>query len=323
MRVARLLRNRAADFDVVHDNQTLGYGLLRMLEDDLPVVSTIPHTNTVDGRTDLAAADGWKRRLRLRRWYGFLTMQGRVARRLPRILTVSNSSARDIVTEFGVDPARVQVIPLGVDPEVFRLPILPRVPGRLVAMASADSPMKGISTLLEAFAKLSTERDLELVLVARPITGGVTQTLVERLAITDSVRFVSGLSDFELAELIGSAEIACVPSLYEGFSLPTVEAMACGTPLVVSRGGAIPEVVGEDGLCADLVTPGDVGELATALGALLDDRERRLEMGLAGRLRALECYSWHSVAVATASAYERAIAETCTDTRRGSPLAHR
>ena len=329
LRVARLLRDRAADFDVVHDNQTLGYGLLRVLGARLPLVSTIHHPITIDRRTELAAAKAWKRRLSLRRWYGFLTMQGRVARRLPRILTVSNSSARDIVTEFGVDPARVQVIPLGVDPEVFRLPILPRVPGRLMAMASADSPMKGISTLLEAFAKLSTERDLELVLVARPITGGVTESLVERLAITGSVRFVSGLSDLELAELIGSAEIACVPSLYEGFSLPTVEAMACGTPLVVSRGGAIPEVVGEDGLCADLVTPGDVVELANAIGALLDDRERRREMGQAGRLRALGRYSWHAAAVATAKAYERAIADlpadtdTRTDTRGGTTLAHR
>jgi glycosyltransferase involved in cell wall biosynthesis len=66
-----------------------------------------------------------------------------------------------------------------------------------------------------------------------------------------------------------------------------------------------------------------VGELATALGALLDDPERRREMGMAGRLRALECYSWRSVAVATAKAYDRAVAETCTDTRRGSTLAHR
>jgi len=108
--------------------------------------------------------------------------------------------------------------------------------------------------------------------VAKPISGGVTEALVDTLAIAGSVRFVNDINDFELAELIGSAEIACVPSLYEGFSLPAVEAMACGTPLVVSRGGAIPEVVGEDGLCADLVTPGDVGGLANALGALLDDR---------------------------------------------------
>jgi glycosyltransferase involved in cell wall biosynthesis len=313
LRVARLLKDRAADFDVVHDNQTLGYGLLRLLSAKLPLVTTIHHPITIDRRTELAAADGWRTRLGLRRWYGFLTMQGRVARRLATILTVSQSSARDIVAEFGVEPRLVEVIPLGVDPEVFRLPTLPRVPGRLVAMASADTPMKGISTLLEAFAKLSTERDLELVLVARPVTGGVTETLVERLALTGSVRFVNGLSDLELAALIASAEIACVPSLYEGFSLPTVEAMACGTPLVVSRGGAIPEVVGEDGFCADLVTPGDVGELTNALGALLDDRERRREMGMAGRFRALEHYSWHSVAVATANAYERAITERRAD----------
>jgi len=198
------------------------------------------------------------------------------------------------------------------------------VPGRLVAMASADTPMKGISTLLEAFAKLRTERDLELVLVAKPVPGGVTETLIERLAIAASVRFVSGISDSELAELIGSAEIACVPSLYEGFSLPTVEAMACGTPLVVSRGGAIPEVVGVGGLCADLVTPGEVGELTHALGALLDDPGRRQRMSRAGRVRALERYSWRSVAMATAKAYERAIEDhRNTHIRKGIDHAHR
>ena len=329
LRVARLLKDRTADFDVVHDNQTLGYGLLRIRAVGLPLVSTIHHPIAIDRRTDLAAADGWKRRLSLRRWYGFLTMQGRVARRLPSVLTVSQSSARDIVTEFGVAPGRVEVIPLGVDPEVFRLPTLPRVPGRVVAMASADSPMKGISTLLEAFAKLARVRDLELVLVTKPIPGGVTETLVENLDIIDSVRFVNGISDIELAELIGSAEIACVPSLYEGFSLPAVEAMACGTPLVVSRGGAIPEVVGQDGLCADQVAPGDVGELADALGALLDDPARRQAMSRAGRLRALERYSWASVAVATAKAYERAMSGARTDAgpradpRRDRALAHR
>ncbi len=334
LRAARLLKGRTTDFDVVHDNQTLGYGLLRMLRDGLPLVSTIHHPITIDRRTDLAAAASWRRRLSLRRWYGFLTMQGRVARRLPSVLTVSHSSARDIVAEFGVDPARVEVIPLGVDAEVFRLPTLPRVPGRVVAMASADTPMKGIATLLEAFAKLRTERDLELVLVAKPVSGGMTESLVDRLSIRDSVRFVNGISDIELAELIGSAEIACVPSLYEGFSLPTVEAMACGTPLVVSRGGAIPEVVGQGGICADLVTPGDVGELADAIGALLDDPARRTAMSRAGRLRALERYSWTSVAAATVAAYESAIAATQTDSAartdarwrtdtRGGSHAHR
>src|SRR5438309_11998387 len=120
---------------------------------------------------------------------------------------------------------------MGVD-SVFRPPVEPRVRGRIVAMASADIAMKGIATLLEAFAKLRTERDVELLLVSRPKPGGQTEQIVERLAIGDSVRFVHGLTDEELAAVVGSAEVACVPSLYEGFSLPTVEAMACATPLV-------------------------------------------------------------------------------------------
>ena len=208
-------------------------------------------------------------------------MQGKVARRVGKILTVSESSRRDIVADFGVEDANIQVIPLGVD-DVFGPPTTPRVPGRIVAMASADAPMKGIATLLEAFAKLRTERDVSLVLVTRPTPGGRTEQLIDELGITEHVTFVNGISDQELVEVMGSAEVACVPSLYEGFSLPTAELMACETPLVVSRAGAIPEVVGPDGECADLVTPGDVGELEKAIEALLDDPERRERMGKAG-----------------------------------------
>jgi glycosyltransferase involved in cell wall biosynthesis len=175
-------------------------------------------------------------------------------------------------------------------------------------MASADAPMKGVATLLEAFAKLRTERpELELVLVTKPMPGGRTDQLLDALAIREHVRLVSGISDTELVELMGSAEVACVPSLYEGFSLPTAELMATATPLVVSRAGAIPEVVGPDGLCADLVAPGDVGELGAALGGLLDDPERRSRYGGAGRHRVEELFSWSAAAAATAAAYDEAI----------------
>ena len=306
LRAARLLRHRLDDFDVVHDNQPLGYGLLDVERAGLPVVTTIHHPITFDRRVDLAAATTRRRRLTLRRWYGFLRMQGKVAQRSTTVLCPSESSARDVVRDFGVDPARVTVVPMGVD-RVFQPPSVPRVPGRIVAMASADIPMKGIATLLEAFAKLRTERDVELLMVSRPKPGGQTERIVDRLAITDSVRFVHGISDEELAAVVGSAEIACVPSLYEGFSLPTVEAMACATPLVVSRAGAIPEVVGPDGLCADLVTPGDVGELEAALERLLDDPDRRARMGAAGRERALAEFGWRAVAEATAATYQQAV----------------
>lgn len=308
-RVARLLRERREEFDVAHDNQVLGYGMLDV-EQTMPLITTLHHPITFDRRIDLAATRNPWRKITLRRWYGFLRMQGRVARAARRIMTPSETSRRDIATDFGVDPSRMQTILLGVDDAFVPPPVdRPRVPGRIMAMASADAPMKGIATLLEAFAKLRTERDVELVLVTKPKPGGRTEQLIERLSIGDSVRFVHGVSQDELVELMGSAEVACVPSFYEGFSLPTAELMACATPLIVSRAGAIPEVTGPDGECADMVTPGDVGELEAALAALLDDPERRARMGAAGRRRVEEMFSWRAVAVTVAQAYEEVVAE--------------
>jgi glycosyltransferase involved in cell wall biosynthesis len=305
-RILTVLAQRADDFDIVHDNQVLGTGMLEIEKLGLPLITTLHHPISYDRRIDLQAAPTLKKRFGVWRWYSFVRMQARVARRMRLILTPSETSKRDIATDFGVDPSRMRVILLGVD-ERFVPPTKERVAGRILAMASADAPMKGINTLLEAFAKLRTERDIELVLVTKPKPGGPTEQLIEKLAIGDSVRFVSGITDDELVELMGSAEVACVPSLYEGFSLPTAELMACATPLVVSRAGAIPEVVGPDGLCADLVTPGDVGELTVALAAMLDDPARRAEYGARGRARVEELFSWRAVAEKVAAAYQDVI----------------
>ena len=300
LRAARELLARRDEFDVVHDNQSLGYGLLRLTRAGLPMVATVHHPITVDRRHEVEAADSLGRRLSLHRWYGFTRMQARVARRLPTLLTVSESSADDIVAEFGVRRSAVRVIPVGVETDVFRPPTLPRVRGRIVAVSSSDSPMKGVRVLLEAVAKLRTERDVELVVVGRPKADGPVARAVEDLGISDAVRFVTGLSDPALAELFGSAEAAVVPSLYEGFSIPAVEAMACGTPLVASRGGALPEVVGD---CGVLVEPGNPSDLAGALGALLDDEPRRRALGTAGRRRVEERFTWRATAAATAEVY--------------------
>lgn len=307
-RVVRVLAERTADFDIVHDNQTLATPLLAVEGLGLPLITTIHHPISFDRRIELANARSLGRKYALRRWYSFVAMQAKVAPRLRRILTPSEASRRDIATEFGVDPARMEVILLGVD-DNFVPPLTPRVPGRILAMASADAPMKGIATLLEAFAKLRTERDLELVLVTKPVPGGRTERLIDRYGIADAVSFVSGLGDDELVALMGSAEIACVPSLYEGFSLPTAELMACATPLVASRAGAIPEVTGPSGEAATLVPPGDVGALFAALGQLLDDPDRRVRYGAAGRRRVEELFSWRAVARQVAAAYEATITD--------------
>lgn len=318
-RVMRILRERAHEFDVVFDNQTLAAPLLDIESLGVPFMAEIHHPITMDRAIELQTAP-WVRRkpgsrwqlelpkIGVWRWYSFLRWQKQTAPRLRRVLVPSESSKRDVVREFGVDPERITTVLLGVD-DRFVPPVKPRVPGRLLAMASADAPLKGIHILLESFAKLLTERELELVLVTKPKAGGTTEKLIDRLGIADHVTFANGLTDDELVELMGSAELACVPSLYEGFSLPTAELMACETPLVVSRAGAIPEVVGPDGLCADVVEPGDPGALADAIATLLDDPVRRAEMGRAGRRRVQELFSWSAVAENTAAVLEQVVAE--------------
>jgi glycosyltransferase involved in cell wall biosynthesis len=310
-RVVRVLAERAEEFDIVHDNQTLAPPILEIEKLGLPLLTTLHHPISYDRRIELAAAKGggwrgFKKRFGLRRWYSFVRMQARVARQLPVVITPSENSRRDVATEFGVDLTKTKAILLGVDDGFFP-PTKPRVPGRILAMASADAPMKGVATLLEAVAKLRTERDVELILVSKPVAGGRTERLIDQLGIRDAVRFVSGISDMELVELMGSAEVACVPSLYEGFSLPTAELMACGTPLVASRAGAIPEVTGPSGEAATLVEPGDVGQLATAIAELLDDPDRRTAYGLAGRARVEQLFSWRASAEHLVTEYEQAI----------------
>ncbi|TCJ89769.1 glycosyltransferase family 4 protein [Nocardia alba] len=301
-RVARLLASRIADFDVVHDNQCLGSGLLDIAE-LLPLVATVHHPITRDRAVDLAATP-WRRKLFVRRWYGFLGMQKRVAQRIPDLITVSSSSAADIAQDFGVRPEQLRTVPLGVDTALFRPRETPRARGRIVAVASADKPLKGIAHLLKAVARLRNTHDVELRLVARLEPNGPTEKLIAELGIADIVTPVSGMSDEQLAELLASAEIACIPSMYEGFSLPAVEAMASATPLVASRAGALPEVVGE---CAELVEPGDVDALTRVLGELLVDPDRRERLGAAGRVRVLELFSWSAVAAQTVAIYDQAI----------------
>ena len=305
-RVVKLLQERRGDFDIVFDNQTLALPLLEIEDNGLPLAAAIHHPITMDRAIELKVAPWIKKKIGVWRWYSFLRQQKRTAPRIRRVIVPSESSARDVVREFGVDPKRITTILLGVD-ERFRPSGKPRVPGRILAMASADAPLKGIHILLEAFAKLLTERELELVLVTKPKEGGITEKLIDKLGIGDRVTFANGLTDDELVELMGSAELACVPSLYEGFSLPTAELMACETPLVVSRAGAIPEVVGPDGLCAEVVEPGDVEALKDAVAALLDDPERRARMGAAGRQRVKELFSWTAVAAKTADVLHEVI----------------
>jgi glycosyltransferase involved in cell wall biosynthesis len=268
----------------------------------LPLVTSIHHPISVDRRLDLAGRS-LLARLNKRRWYGFVRMQGRVARRAGPLITVSSSSRHDICRDFRVNPGTVHVIPLGVDTRLFRPRTeQPRVPGRIVTVTSADSPLKGLPTLLRAVAKLATERDAHLVVIGTP--SAATRQQVTQLALGDRVTFASGLPDAEYARVLATAEVAVIPSLYEGFSLPAVEHMASGTPLIATDAGALPEVTGEAAL---LVPPGDPEELSAALGRLLDDEPARTRLGASGLARVRERFAWPAVAAATEALYLKVI----------------
>ena len=320
IRALRALRARPGEFDIVHDNQGLGYGMLGIPRLGLPLVTSIHHPITVDKRLDLVGR-GWLETLSRRRWYGFVRMQGRVARRAGPLITVSESSKHDICQDFRVSKESVHIVPLGVDTRRFRprdTPGTPRVPGRIVAVASSDHPLKGLPTLLRAVAKLTTERDAHLVVVGSP--SDETRRLAAQLSLTPvdpapgtnppgsrgtrEVTFTSGLPDEEYAALLASAEIAVVPSMYEGFSLPAVEHMASATPLIATKAGALPEVTGDAALG---VSPGDPEELSAALRRLLDSPEERAALSQKGINRVRQRFAWPAVATATAALYRNVI----------------
>ena len=192
----------------------------------------------------------------------------------------------------------MHIIPLGVDTRVFRPREAARVPGRIIAVASADSPLKGIATLLRAVGKLVTDTDAHLIIVSKPAPA--TERLAAQLSLTDRVTFTHGLDDEAFSALLASAETAVVPSLYEGFSLPAVEHMASGTPLVASRTGALPEVAGD---AAVLVTPGEDEELAAVLRRLHDSPAERAALADRALRRVGERFAWPAVAQATAEQY--------------------
>ncbi|MFB6634749.1 glycosyltransferase family 4 protein [Streptomyces sp. NPDC056362] len=319
LRARRMLAARRGDFDVVHDNQTLGYGLLggpRAI--GAPLVTTIHHPITVDRQLELDAAADWKRRASVRRWYAFTGMQKKVARRLPSVLTVSGTSRQEIVEHLGVREDRIRVVHIGADTDLWSPdPSVAEVPGRIVTTSSADVPLKGLVHLIEALAKLRTENpDAHLVVVGKRAEDGPVAAAIERYGLAGAVEFVKGISDTELVDLVRSAQVSCVPSLYEGFSLPAAEAMATGTALVATTGGAIPEVAGADGETCLAVPPGDAGALASALGRVLGDAELRARLGAAGRARVLANFTWARAARGTADLYREAVARQGAGVRR-------
>ena len=304
-RMARWGKNNYSNYDVVHDNQTLAWGLLKLKNMGLPVVGTIHHPITMDKRIDIQHAKSISLKILKWRWYSFLNMQIKVARKLDPIIVVSENTRKDLVKDFKIDPKKTRKVLHGIDHETFK-PIknIVRAKNRLITTASADVPLKGLIYLIRAYDALLKEfPDLNLTVIGR-LREGPTSEELEKRGIKEKVKFVTDLSGEEIAELYAISTIAVSPSVYEGFGFPAGEAMSCGIPLVATNGGSLPEVVGDAGIIVQHSNP---RSLVNALKDLLNSPEKQKELSYKGRKRVLERFTWKRAAKELVEVYKEAI----------------
>ena len=304
MRTKRYLKGRMDKYDIIHDNQCLAYDILG-LSRKMPVTATIHHPMTVDRRIAIQSTRSFYKKLQQIRWYSFIGMQKFVARRLPRIITVSHSSRNDIAAEFNIPKEKFSTIPIGINTELFH-PVgsIKPIPHRLIVTNSADTPLKGLYYLIHALRQVADIRPVELVVVGTPKKNGIIKKLIQSLDLKNHVRFTGRIDDGQFLLEYAKASLAVVPSLYEGFGLPVGEAMACGLPVICTTGGALPEVAGD---AAKLVPPGDATALAQAILELLEDKNQRERLAEAGYNRIMKEFTWETTAMKTVETYRDVI----------------
>lgn len=305
IRAYDLMRLHGKKYDIVHDNQTLSYGILKIQQLGLPVVETIHHPVTIDRDLAVQSATSLKDKLGLKRWFSFINMQMKVARRLSHIITVSQTARQHIADTFKIPKDKLRVIYNGIDTDIFSpSPRVARLDNRLLVVISRDTPVKGLRFMLEALAVLRQKHNLELIVVAKGTDNRTTQRLINSLGIGEHVKFIDEIDTPELVNQYRLAGLVIVPSVYEGFGLPAAEAMACGAPTVSTTAGALPEVVGDAGI---LVPPADVKALVNAISTLVANPNKRKHFGEIGRRRIVQKFNWRNTAKSTADVYTEAL----------------
>ena len=293
-------------FDIIHDNQTLGYGNILMKGLGVPVIATIHHPLPIDKKTDLPYIHSIKARLRRILFYPFL-MQHMAAAAMDRVITVSDNAAKEIHNSFKVPHRKMRVVYNGIDIEMFRpRPEIRKERGRLIVVSNSSDRKKGVLYLLRAVRDARKDVDIKLTIVDRGLPDNeYTPAIVERCGLNDCVEFTGRITTEELARRYCAAEIAVVPSLYEGFGFPAAEAMSCGLPVISTTAGALKEVVdAESGI---LVPPGDHTAIADAIKRLMSDDALRQRMGVAGRARVERLFSWDEAVKKILAVYEEVI----------------
>jgi len=287
-----------------------GVHLLHSLAFVSPMLSPVPAVITVHDLSFLRYPERFRPANRL-----YLSTMTRLScRRARRVIAVSQATADEIVRLLGVSAAHIDVIPHGVEHDRFQpVPAAElhdfrrkkELPERLILYLGTLEPRKNILTLLEAYGRTRAFRE-SVPLVIAGGKGWYYEEIferVEQLGLTDAVRFPGFVPDAEIPLWYNAATVFVYPSIYEGFGLPLLEAMACGTAVIGSTASSIPEVVQGAGL---LVAPDDVDQLSDSLDRVVQDRVLRAELSERGRARSVN-FTWQATAAATAASYRRAL----------------
>jgi len=289
-RLESFLEDTEIKFDVLLDNQSLCYSLLN-IQKSYPLVTTIHHPITRDHKIALDNARNWKERLSTNRWHGFLKMQKKVAPKLQKIICPSAQSKEDVIGEFLVERDSIDVVLNGIDVNSFRFRGDKRPhSNRIVTTASADIPLKGLKYLIRSLPEIIKKfPDTNLQVIGRSPQGGGIRKLISKLNLVDKVSFHSELSESEVVEIYSCAEIAVIPSLYEGFGFGAGEAMSCGVPLISTTSGGLKEVIGD---AAIIIKSGSSEEIEKAVIELFSNPNKQELYSHLGRKRMEDKFDW-------------------------------
>ena len=304
-RVSQHLQDKKSYYDVIHDNQSLSYALVK-LQKEFPLVTTIHHPITRDHRIEVENSKNWIAKLSSNRWHSFLKMQKKVAPQLEKIICPSNQSKSDVIREFKVQEKRVAAILNGIDLDTFRYKQgIKKIPFRIITSASADVPLKGLRFLIEALPKVLLDfPEACLSVIGKAKEKGEITKLIAKLDLKGKISFHSELSEIEIVNLYSSAQIAVIPSLYEGFGFGAGEALACSLPLISTHSGGLKEVVGE---AAIQIKSGDAKEISMAIIDLFSNPEKQAYYSRLGRERMESEFDWLKAAEEYVKIYEEVI----------------
>jgi glycosyltransferase involved in cell wall biosynthesis len=292
--------SKSIKFDVIHDNQCVGYGLLLMKSLGIPVITTIHHPLSIDLENVIERASSFFNKMKSVMFYP-LVMQVIVSKRLDHVITVSEDSKKKINQYFGVPMGMQTVVYNGLDRSIFRpMKDVRKVRGKIIFVGNVEDGKKGFAYLVKALGMVKSGVRLTVVDGGSP-HHRVTSRLIENLGLGGRIEFTGKINTDELVRQYAESELAIVPSTYEGFGFPAAEAMSCGVPVLASDGGALPEVVGDAGV---VVPARNVEALAEAIDRM-SDRQALEKMSGMGIRRVSECFTWEGAVTKMVDVYRK------------------